>query len=68
MGRFCGLHVHIWNTWQEPAQAAEEWWYGRWNRKTIEWWWGEGDEKFFVDGEKFPSTFGTGSEDYICTR
>ena len=23
-------------------------------------WWGEGDEKFFVDGEKFPSTFGTG--------
>jgi hypothetical protein len=24
-------------------------------------WWGEGDEKFFVDGEKFPSTFGTGS-------
>jgi hypothetical protein len=28
-------------------------------------WWGEGDEKFFVDGEKFPSTFGTGSEDYF---
>lgn len=28
-------------------------------------WWGEGDEKFFVDGEKFPSTLGTGSEDYI---
>ncbi|MBN1918519.1 MAG: DUF2961 domain-containing protein [Verrucomicrobia bacterium] len=27
-------------------------------------WWGEGDEKFYVDGEKFPSTFGTGSEDY----
>ena len=27
-------------------------------------WWGEGDEKIFVDGEKFPSTFGTGSEDY----
>ncbi len=27
-------------------------------------WWGEGDEKFFVDGEKFPSTYGTGSEDY----
>jgi len=27
-------------------------------------WWGEGDEKFFVDGENFPSTFGTGSEDY----
>ena len=27
-------------------------------------WWGEGDEKIFVDGEKFPSSFGTGSEDY----
>jgi len=27
-------------------------------------WWGEGDEKVFVDGEKFPSTFGTGTEDY----
>ena len=28
-------------------------------------WWGEGDEKFFVDGEEFPSWFGTGSEDYF---
>jgi hypothetical protein len=28
-------------------------------------WWGEGDEKFFVDGENFPSTYGTGSEDYF---
>ena len=28
-------------------------------------WWGEGDDKFFVDGEKFPSFFGTGSEDYF---
>jgi hypothetical protein len=27
-------------------------------------WWGEGDEKIYVDGETFPSTFGTGSEDY----
>ena len=26
-------------------------------------WWGEGDQKIFVDGESFPSTFGTGSED-----
>ncbi len=34
-----------------------------WNPKGV--WWGEGDEKFFVDGEKFPSTFGTGSEDYF---
>jgi hypothetical protein len=28
-------------------------------------WWGEGDEKIYVDGEKFPSHFGTGSEDYF---
>jgi hypothetical protein len=28
-------------------------------------WWGEGDEKLFVDGEKFPSSYGTGSEDYF---
>jgi hypothetical protein len=28
-------------------------------------WWGEGDEKIWVDGEDFPSTFGTGSEDYF---
>ena len=28
-------------------------------------WWGEGDEKSYVDGEKFPSMFGTGSEDYF---
>jgi len=27
-------------------------------------WWGEGDEKIYVDGEAFPSFFGTGSEDY----
>ncbi|HKV26292.1 MAG TPA: glycoside hydrolase family 172 protein [Candidatus Acidoferrum sp.] len=28
-------------------------------------WWGEGDDMFFVDGEKFPSINGTGSEDYF---
>ena len=27
-------------------------------------WWGEGDEKIFVDKETFPSTIGTGTEDY----
>jgi hypothetical protein len=26
-------------------------------------WWGEGDQKVLVDGESFPSTFGTGTED-----
>ncbi|HEY3323568.1 MAG TPA: DUF2961 domain-containing protein [Planctomycetota bacterium] len=28
-------------------------------------WWGEGDEKIYVDGETFPSHFGTGTEDYF---
>jgi hypothetical protein len=28
-------------------------------------WWGEGDEKVYVDGEPFPSHFGTGTEDYF---
>ncbi|MBL1149644.1 MAG: DUF2961 domain-containing protein [Armatimonadetes bacterium] len=28
-------------------------------------WWGEGDEKVYIDGEAFPSTFGTGTEDYF---
>jgi Protein of unknown function (DUF2961) len=28
-------------------------------------WWGEGDEKISVDGEPFPSLFGTGTEDYF---
>lgn len=64
-GRFVGVHMHILNTWEEPQPPAESWWYGKWDRKNIDWWWGEGDEKFFVDGESFPSTFGTGSEDYI---
>src|SRR5208283_5454809 len=27
-------------------------------------WWGEGDERIYVDGEAFPSWFGTGTEDY----
>ena len=64
-GRFCGVHMHIYNVWKQPAQPAQTWWYGQWDKKNVDWWWGEGDEKFFVDGETFPSTFGTGSEDYI---
>jgi len=28
-------------------------------------WWGEGDEKVFVDDDRAPSIFGTGSEDYF---
>ncbi len=34
--------------------------------KPVPAWWGEGDEKVWVDGESFPSHFGTGSEDYYC--
>lgn len=34
-------------------------------KNPIEDWWGEGDEKIYVDGENFPSTFGTGTEDYF---
>lgn len=64
-GRFCGVHLSVKDTWPVPYEKPEEWWYGYVNNITIDWWWGEGDEKFFVDGEKFPSTFGTGSEDYI---
>ena len=29
-------------------------------------WWGEGDAKIFIDGEKYPTWFDTGSEDYFC--
>ncbi|EOL45280.1 hypothetical protein RV11_GL000798 [Enterococcus phoeniculicola] len=63
-GRFCGMHLHVLDKWIEPGESST-WWYGHWDEKTIDWWWGEGDEKFFVDGEKFPSSFGTGSEDYF---
>jgi hypothetical protein len=29
-------------------------------------WFGEGDDRFFVDGEEYPSLSGTGTEDYFC--
>ncbi len=54
-GRFVGLMLHVWNP--KGGSAPE--------LKEGSFWWGEGDEKFFVDGEKFPSTFGTGTEDYF---
>jgi len=28
-------------------------------------WWGEGDDMFFIDGERLPSINGTGTEDYF---
>jgi autotransporter-associated beta strand protein len=48
-GRFVGLALHVYQTADLSPGP----------------WWGEGDEKFFVDGEKMPSWFGTGSEDYF---
>ncbi len=73
-GRFAGMGVHVWNpnsNWNpshkkhfkrpETSNIPGDIKHGVMN----DWWWGEGDEKFFVDGEKFPSTFGTGFEDYI---
>ncbi|UCH35901.1 MAG: DUF2961 domain-containing protein [Armatimonadota bacterium] len=29
-------------------------------------WFGEGDDRFYVDGEDYPSLSGTGTEDYFC--
>lgn len=65
-GRFCGMHLRLLDTFAYPGNMEKnEWWFGHDGCEGLNWWWGEGDEKFFVDGEKFPSTFGTGSEDYI---
>jgi hypothetical protein len=50
-GRIVGAAAFLYN----PSQAVTSW--GNW--------WGEGDEKIFIDREKFPSFFGTGSEDYF---
>jgi hypothetical protein len=55
-GRYAGLSLVVWSP--KGGHCRE---YGG----PGYWWWGEGDEKFFVDGEKFPSTFGTGTEDYF---
>jgi len=56
-GRFCGVMLHVWNPKGGQCPLVQ-WCHGHY-------WWGEGDEKFFVDGEKFPSTIGTGTEDYF---
>ncbi len=29
-------------------------------------WWGEGEIKFYIDDDEFPSICGTGTEDYFC--
>ena len=50
----CGRHVGD-NLFVDNTQASSQ---------TGNIWWGEGDEKIYVDGESFPSQFGTGTEDY----
>lgn len=54
-GRLVGISLHVCKRYDnlDPESYPGEYW------------WGEGDEKFFVDGEKFPSWFGTGEEDYF---
>ncbi len=54
-GRFVGLGLHVFQEYDNADPLSS----------PGEYWWGEGDEKFFVDGEFFPSWFGTGSEDYF---
>ena len=49
-GRYVGTSITVYNTDKRgPGQT----------------WWGEGDDKVYVDGETFPSIFGTGTEDYF---
>jgi hypothetical protein len=75
-GRYCGVALEVWNplnSWDTDSAAkyvkrvSEICPDPQWFKDNVmsDYWWGEGDEKFFVDGEKFPSTFGTGSEDYF---
>ena len=73
-GRFVGVNLHVWNpnpfgqvtkVLDVDAKQFPPRIFGTMQAAAKGWWWGEGDEKFFVDGEKMPSTFGTGSEDYF---
>lgn len=76
-GRFCGMHLAVWNPlhkwddalasqFEQPTseRCDDDAWF---QREVVgnRYWYGEGDEKFFVDGETFPSTYGTGTEDYF---
>jgi len=73
-GRFVGVNMHIWNpnpfgkivrVLDVDVDEYSARIYDTMLAASGGWWWGEGDEKFFVDGEKMPSTYGTGSEDYF---
>jgi len=54
-GRFVGVTLHISKFIDGTDPDSSPGWP----------WWGEGDEKFYIDGEKFPSWFGTGTEDFF---
>ena len=54
-GRLVGLTLHV----SKYSDAIDP------NSSPGSPWWGEGDEKFFIDGETFPSWFGTGTEDFF---
>jgi hypothetical protein len=72
------MHFHAkWRGEREvPTRPMQDWNYLRAEGKgvfvgaafsianPVKAWWGEGDEKIYVDGETFPSHFGTGTEDY----
>jgi hypothetical protein len=74
------MHFHTnWRQqWPVPTQPRSDWNYLRATGRgvyvgdtlcvfnTVRDWWGEGDEKIWVDGESFPSHFGTGTEDHYC--
>lgn len=69
-GRFCGMSHHVYNNWRDPVIPADSWWYGKWHptlpyHVSTDWFWGEGREKIFVNSEKTPCSFGTGSEDDV---
>jgi len=72
--------MHFWATWRQQnpihTRPMHDWNYVEVAGQGVyagdnlhvanpnEIWWGEGDEKVWVDGEDFPSHFGTGTEDY----
>jgi hypothetical protein len=73
----CSMHFHAkWRTEKLKTRPFRDWTYCDIKGQgvfvgdmlsvmnPVAAWWGEGDEKIYVDGEKFPSWFGTGTEDY----
>lgn len=61
-GVFVGDVLTLFNDNLPPGKTTWTKEDGRFNMS----WWGEGDEKIYIDGEEFPSHFGTGTEDYYC--